>query len=228
MAVVESLGAYPRPWTHLHRQHMGWDVSESIVAQEGRFTQAGGFELLRNWGHFSGGGYWGSNVLRHDPDQHRLRAAKNGLLYVYEAADPRKDSIFAIDPGNLRKVDPIRSTKSRVLDSGLVLPNVPYPLCFGHQRFTPEETLQMIEQGETGLLAGQADFFVKVVDPDLRGREVFLVCLDPIPPTDKRDAVVIDMASRQLVERQILYPFLTDKQYADQVDTPAKLSELSR
>jgi len=227
MAVVESLGAYPRPWTHLQRKHMGWDVSESRVTQDGQFTQDGGFRLVRRWS-WHGGNYWGSNVLRHDPEQHRLKATKSGLLYVYEKLDPWKEPIYTIDPGNLRKVDQIRSTQSTVTDSGLVLPNVPYPLSSGLQGFTQEEALQMIEQGETGPLAGQTDFFVKVVNPNLRGTEVFLLYFDSIPSQLKGDAVVIDMSNRQLVERQIIYPFLTDKQYTDQVDAPAKLLESSR
>lgn len=154
------------------------------------FTRLGTFEVSGNllpprWTSHT---LWSRALMQFDPDFCWLRGGRrDGELLVYKR---RYDFLTAIHPAEIRLVDETQSYVGTVTRTGLILPG-----------------------GNYGLVAlPYPDRVYAYVDPSLIGKDFHVLVFFPllnVPANgrlNKRDCVVIDPHSRNLVKREVSQP----------------------
>lgn len=219
MFKVESVGACPKPlgWYDLRRA--GEYLSNAGIVVDGRFDARGIATLLGNRPRYSNNAYrcqmWGGqDLLRYDPETERLRLTRGGALEVYQGMDRDRKTICTIDPCNTRSIVGVKTGRVPVLEGGFILPPPDaeglYQSPIKHRRIPTEEFLELVREAERGRVFTEVDWLNdKLVIPRVslsKGTMIEIIMLNGWRDVYS-DQVIIDPETRQLVDRQMVYPF---------------------
>lgn len=194
----------------------------------GLFGKSGTFAIDKEVFHL---GYdprylWARDLLSFDHVRDGIQVTRQGDLCVYDDKKTRGkgewlDPKHVINPANIRVADRVHSFIGRVSESGWLISLAEVH----HQQITdPQLTLAHLEKilidAEAGKQPAHLDNhaqFVKV-DPELAGTGVHVIKFHAV-----RDAVVVDMINRRLLERSVQYLLSQEKWQPETVVSNSQL-----
>lgn len=190
-----------------------------LTEQQQDFGEEGAFHVTAHSPHYSLmydlDIFWSKYLLEIDPTKNTLQISREyGSLRV---CDPATRRVRAIIPASeLRRVAAAHKVNGVVTKSGFVF-SIDFPpyrqLLDSNERLTPKELERMLLDAEK-ITEPQSRYrviggFAKV-DPTLYGTKVLILPFEASFPSKeteevmRRDAVVIDVAKRQLIPRTFL------------------------
>lgn len=220
--IVEDCGKFPRPITSSDAGVVHEIIKKgSAFGNNGDFNEFGMFWIYTRAPGDSFRELWGSNILQWDPKKYRLNYSGD-FIQVHEK-DHFLNKVQTIDPGNFRCVDPFGHRRTTIGKEGFLMPlnkegyynfQDNFPDC-PKKLFTLEEVLEESDKGEKSPIWGSTMSMIRVADSNLIGESVTSLRFGCFYSHDPRkiDAVVINEESRQLVDRQIIYPLIDEESY---------------
>lgn len=221
---IEAKGRLPQPIPEQERGQIRIKLQRTAVLQNSPFWDRVGLFKVGERSPFTRQNYgvyhnlWSSKALDFWPssvyakevvsvDIHR--ETPQTWIQIHRVADPLKTPLEIMHPVDLRfyKSDGNYTGKSVVNDGGFI----PSP---NGNNLPLEEVRQEIEKGKKSRFWGRRVAVLRAVDPEMIGREVFVTELDWLTNCYKFDAVVIDLQTGTLVEREIIYPWLDEDKAA--------------
>lgn len=153
---------------------------------------------------------WTPALLEFDPKCTKLTTFKGQLI----VEDSQNKVLRSIPPQNIRRVG-MEAEMGEVQASGYVLANHWYPLEGLDKKPDRKQFEDILVRAEAGHKKPPGfDPFTRVkVDPALAGRELWIGMLEYELGREiwDRDAVVIDLKTRKMVEREVLRPLARER-----------------
>lgn len=214
--IVEECGKFPRPLVGVDAVNMKDIImrGETLPRYDGRFDGKGRLRVHNRAAGEVEPTLWGSNLLGWDPQDHRIKCKRN-WIQVYKADDRSEEPLQTIDSSNFRRVDRFIPPLMTVQEGGF-LPAYPFNSSFcSTMRCSFEDILLEARKEKPRFLGQPTVALIRVTDPELVGEQVFALKFAKSFVYDPRiiDVVVLRVKDRTLVERQIIYPFVSKSYY---------------